>query len=374
MRVALIHYWLVGMRGGEKVLESLCNIFPEADIYTHVIDKEKISSQILQHTISTTFIAKLPFARQYYQKYLPLMPLALEQLDLRNYDLVISSESGPAKGVLTNAETPHICYCHTPMRYLWDFYQEYLEQCGFFTKPLFRLFAHKLRLWDVASATRVDHFIANSHNVARRIKKHYRRDCEVIYPPVDLAQLTPPNGIVKQSTNDTPYIILGQLIRYKSVHIAIEAFNNSGRPLVVVGTGEEKETLQSSANSNISFLGKLTTKELAMALQNSRALIFPGEEDFGIVPLEAMAAGKPVIAYGRGGALETVKENVSGIFFYEQTAKALNQSLDHFETIESSFQPEAIQSWAAQFSKEIFEKKLHSSIMSFVEQYTTVKK
>ena len=368
MRTALIHYWLVGMRGGEKVLESLCRLFPQADIYTHVLDRDKISERILRHNIKTTFIARLPKAVKWYQKYLPLMPLALEQLDLRAYDLVISSESGPAKGVLTSKNCLHVCYCHSPMRYLWDLYQDYLESFGPVTRSAFRFSAHRLRLWDYASAARVDRFIANSHNVAERIRKHYRREAEIIHPPVDHARFCPADGVFKPAAQDAPYVFLGQLARYKRADLAVRAFNASGRKLLVIGDGEDRKNLEALAQGNITFLRRQDDADVARLLQGARGLVFPGEEDFGIVPLEAMAAGRPVVAYGRGGALETVKEGLAGRFFAEQTPESLNAALDRLEANYSDSDPEAISRWAAGFDVSVFERRLAECIEGMLEK------
>lgn len=369
MRIALVHYWLVNMRGGEKVLESLCSLYPSADIYTHVVDRKRISKSLNKHHIHTTFINKLPFARTKYQIYLPFMPLALEQLDLRKYDLVISSESGPAKGVLTSAKTPHICYCHSPMRYLWDFYQDYLEECSSLKRIMFRYVAHKLRMWDLASASRVDHFIANSNNVAARIRKHYRREAEIIYPPIDVDFFTPQTQEKILTGQQKTYIMIGQLVRYKATHIAVEAFNSSGKKLLIIGEGSEEQSLRRIAKDNIQFLGRVDDATLKKTLAQARALIFPGEEDFGIVPLEAMAAGIPIIAYGQGGVLETVQENKSGLFFQEQTAQSLNAAVEAFERQESQFSAHTIQKSVQHFSRTIFEKKMRASIETFLARW-----
>ena len=362
MRVALIHYWLVGMRGGERVLESLCRLFPQADIYTHVLDRSALSERILRHTIRTTFINRLPRARTWYKQYLPLMPLALEQLDLRGYDLVVSSESGPAKGVLTGPACLHICYCHSPMRYLWDFYQQYLENAGLITGLALRIFAPRLRLWDYATAARVDHFIANSRNVAERIHKYYCREAEVIPPPVDYQRFRPVEGRFLPTDRDTPYVLLGQLVAYKRADLAVRAFNESGRRLLIVGDGEERKRLKALAQRNITFLGRQGDEETVRLLAGARGLIFPGEEDFGIVPLEAQACGRPVVAYGRGGALETVREGVTGVFFDEQTTNSLNAAVDRLEETYGMYDPQTISDWAAQFDTAIFERKLKSCI------------
>lgn len=214
MKVAIVHYWLVGMRGGEKVVEALCDMFPTADVYTHVYHPERISESIRRHSVKTTFIARLPFSRRHYQKYLPLMPLALEQLDLQDYDLVISSESGPAKGVITRPDALHVCYCHTPMRYVWSGYHSYRGRSNPLVKAVMPALMHRLRMWDLASAARVDHFIANSHNVAERIKKYYRRDASVIYPPVEM------QGLDLHRRSEDFYLFVGQLIPYKGADVA----------------------------------------------------------------------------------------------------------------------------------------------------------
>ena len=358
MKVAIVHYWLLGMRGGEKVLESLCRIFPQADIFTHVLDAGNISPAIARHTIRTTMIARLPFAKTWYKRYLPLMPFALEQLDLRGYDLVISSESGPAKGVLTDSGCVHVCYCHSPMRYLWDLYQDYLQNAGFLTSMALRLFATKLRIWDYASAARVDHFIANSFNVARRIEKHYRRTAEVVHPPVDIARFRPIDGKYKSASPDAPYVMLGELVRYKRTDLAVQAFNVSGRQLVVIGDGEDAHRLRAMAKPNIHFASRQDDASVVRLLGESRGLIFPGEEDFGIVPLEAMACGRPVVAYGRGGALETVQDGVTGVFFQEQTPEALNEAVERLENNYNHFDTQTIADRAASFDVREFERKL----------------
>ena len=352
MRVAFVHYWLVTMRGGEKVLEALLDLFPQADIYTHVYDPEAVSAKIRARTVRTTFIQKLPFAARAYQKYLPLMPRALEELDLRGYDLVISSESGPAKGVVTGANTMHICYCHSPMRYLWDMYQDYLEGAGALTRFGFRLFAHHLRLWDALSARRVDFFAANSHNVARRVAKHYGRSSEVIHPPVDTDFFSPgPGGYPPVGDY---YLCVGQLLGYKRVDIAVEACERLGKKLLIIGDGPERGKLQRQAGPNVVFLGKRNGETLRKHMSECRALLFPGEEDFGIVPLEAMACGRPVIAYGKGGALETVVPGKTGILHDEQTAISLCDAIERFEAGMETFVPGDVREHALAFSNETF--------------------
>ncbi|WOJ88575.1 glycosyltransferase [Methylocapsa polymorpha] len=352
MRVAIIHYWLVSMRGGEKVLEALCKLFPDADIFTHVYNPDAVSDTIRRHKVTTTFINSLPFARRNYKRYLPLMPIALEQIDLRGYDLIISSESGPAKGVIPPAGAVHICYCHSPMRYIWNMFHDYRDRAGFITGLLMPPLAHYLRTWDSVASMRVDHFIANSQTVAARIEKYYRRDAAVIHPPVDAdAFETVPAAEVEDY-----YLLAGELVGYKRPDLAIEAFNASRRRLVVIGGGEMLPEIRRSAGPTIKVLGPQPFEALRRHYARCRALIFPGEEDFGIVPVEVMASGRPVIAYGRGGATETLTEGVSGLFFYEQTAAAIEQAVCEFEQMR--FDPNLIKAQAAKFHIDIFASEI----------------
>jgi glycosyltransferase involved in cell wall biosynthesis len=286
----------------------------------------------------------------------------LEQFDLSSYDLVLSSESGPAKGVLTSANTCHVCYCHSPMRYLWDFYHRYKNAAtmGFCTRPLFTLATHYLRLWDAASADRVDYFVANSHNVAARVRKHYRRECSVVYPPVNIKA-----GYLAAQIEDY-YLAVGQLADYKRMDLAIMACNLLGRKLRIVGQGEEYTRLRKLAGPSVQFLGPLSDSELHEQYAHCRALLFPGEEDFGMVPVEALSFGRPVIAYGRGGATETVKgwdsrslnipENSSGVFFSEQSVDSLVQAIHTFEKIEQRLRPSFIRQQSDRFSPGHFQR------------------
>lgn len=360
MKVAIVHYWLVGMRGGEKVIEALCELYPEADIFTHVYRPERISPVIRSHKVTTTFIDRLPMAHRMYQKYLPLMPLALEQLDLSAYDLVISSESGPAKGVLTRPDALHVCYCHTPMRYVWSGYHDYLHSAGPIVRPLMPYAIHRLRQWDLATAARVDRFIANSETVAKRIWRVYRRDSTVINPPVETRRF---------ATAEPPgdhYLFVSQLVSYKRADVAIEAFNRMGRKLVVVGEGEEYRRLKQMAGPTVELLGHCSAEELDRQYAACRALIFTANEDFGIVPVEAMAAGRPVIALNRGGATETVRDGLSGLFFDQQTPEALIEAVQRFEAQEDRFNPAAIQTYAARFDGAVFKARLRETIDSWM--------
>ncbi len=362
MRVAIVHYWLVSMRGGEKVVEALCEMFPEADVFTHVYDPKNISETIRSHNVRTTFIQRLPRARRWYQKYLPLMPMALEQLELEDYDLVISSESGPAKGLLIPSGAVHVCYCHTPMRYVWDMYHQYWRNSSFLTRLFVAPGIHYVRLWDAVSAARVDHFIANSVNVAKRIRRHYGRDALVIPPTVDTSEFSP------VSERGDFYLMVGQLVRYKRADLAIEAFNQLGRPLVVIGDGEEYGSLAKRAGPNVSMLGWQPEEVLSDHYARCRALIFPAEEDFGIVPIEAMASGRPVIAFRKGGALETVVEGITGLFFDQQTPESLASAVERYETEAAEFDPEVIVRHARSFDREVFKRRMRDAIDRILEE------
>ncbi|MFK5986664.1 MAG: glycosyltransferase [Pseudomonadota bacterium] len=352
MKIAIIHYWLINWRGGEKVIESLLEIYPEADVYTHVYKKSLVEEKLKNINIFTTFISKLPFATKLYQKYLPLMPIALEQLDLREYDIVISSESGPSKGVITNPDSLHICYCHTPMRYVWDLYPEYKNKAGTLTRIMMLPLVHYLKIWDRLSADRVDFFIANSKFVAKRIKKFYRRESIVIYPPVDIDEF------VCTGKKSDYYLVLGQLTPYKCADLVVDAFEKNGLKLVVIGEGEQYAALKSKENTNISVLGRLPWDECKQYLSNAKALIFPGIEDFGMVPVEAMACGTPVLAYAKGGALETVKDGVSGYLFYEQSIESINLCVSSFENSQDKLDVLDIHKQAEKFTKRLFQNKI----------------
>ncbi len=366
MKVAIIHFWLVGMRGGEKVVETLLDIYPQADIFTHIVDESAISAKIFARVTGRTFISRLPFAKRLYQSYLPLMPLALEQLDLRGYDLVISSESGPAKGVIVDPDTLHICYCHSPMRYVWDMYHDYRERAGWFKRLLMPMLMHYLRVWDVTSAMRVSHFVANSAYVSRRIRRFYNRSSTVIHPPVSIGkfELAP--------EKEDYYLLVGELVAYKRADLAIEAFSRSGKRLKVVGTGELYEECKALAPKNIEFLGKVESSALPGLYGRAKALIFPGIEDFGIVPVEALASGTPVIAFGKGGALETVEHGVTGIIFPEQSLASLDAAIADFEGGRYVFHPEALRNYAMRFDEAIFKKNFAAFVADKMAELVAV--
>lgn len=352
MKIAIVHYWLVGMRGGEKVLEALLDLYPQAVIITHVCDRSKISDRVLKHEIRETFIARLPGAKKHYQKYLPLMPLALELTDMQEFDLVISSESGPAKGIVPRPDALHVCYCHSPMRYIWDHYHIYRADAGLLARMMMPLLSHKLRIWDVTTAARVDRFVANSSFISQRINKYYRRDADVIFPPVSTEEF-----YISETVGDH-YLLAGEMVGYKRADLAIDAFNVSGRKLVVVGDGEMRAALEKKAGPNISFLGRVSFERLKKEFSECKALVFPGEEDFGMIPIEVMASGRPVVAYGRGGALDTVIEGKSGVHFSEQSVDALNAAIDRFEADSTlTGTPEEIRAFAQKFDTSVFKDK-----------------
>jgi glycosyltransferase involved in cell wall biosynthesis len=349
-RTAIIHYWLVGMRGGERVLERLIRLFPRADIFTHVYDPAAVSERIRERPVRTTFIQNLPGSRRHYQKYLPLMPLALEQLDLRGYDLILSSESGPAKGVIVPPGALHVCYCHSPMRYLWDHYLDYLRSAGGLTRLAIPWLMHSLRGWDYASSARVDRFIANSSFIQQRIEKAYRRPSAVVHPPVEVSLFQPSHEI------DAHYLWVGQMTPYKRADLAVDAFNELGLPLLMVGQGEMLRDLTRKARPNIKILPRLSFDELRQAYARCRALVFTAEEDFGMVPVEAMASGRPVLAYGHGGVLDTVTPGSTGLYFEAQTKESLVAAVRDMEGWLPDFDPaDAVRS-AARFAPERFDE------------------
>ncbi|MDR0312069.1 MAG: glycosyltransferase [Treponema sp.] len=330
MKTAIVHYWLVNMRGGEKVIEALLEMFPDADIYTHVYNPKAVSALINSHHVFTSRINRLPFVKKLYQLYMPLMPNALIDFNLQSYDLVISSEAGPAKGIVANPNAYHICYCHSPMRYIWDMYHEYFRG----TNPLVKFFMKRLvpglRLWDALSSNLVDFFIANSAYVAKRIMRYYNRKAAVVFPPVNIE-----NFLAVERNPKDYYLFFGQLTGYKRADLAIEACIASRRKLVVAGSGVKKNKVRKyKKNGLITFKGRVSDEEIRDLYGRARALIFPGIEDFGIIPVEAQAAGCPVIAFREGGTVETVKENVTGLFFDEKTPESLIEAIDRFEAAE----------------------------------------
>ncbi len=352
MKIALVHDFLYQDGGAERVLEAFHEIWPDAPIYTLFHNKEKIS-RFKDADVRESFLRYLPFARTCYRWYLPLMPIATERYDLTGYDVVISSTSAFAKGIITNSDTVHICYCHTPTRYLWTDTHEYIEDLrlnSFIKKALLPRLIHKLRLWDKMSVDRVDFFIANSRAVQQRIKKYYRRESDIIYPPITT------KAFHTASTLGDYFITGGRLVPYKRFDLVIQTFNRLGTPLKIFGTGPEMDRLKKMARPNIEFLGRVSEEEKIQLLSRAKAFIHPQVEDLGLTPLESMACGRPVIAYGVGGALETVIPNKTGILFYEQTWETLLDTILHFDS--EQWNGKEIRHWAERFDSEKFKQHM----------------
>ena len=344
------------MRGGEKVLENICRAYPDADIFTHVYNKKNISKTINSHTIKTTFINKLPFSKHLYKYYLSLMPYALKILDLREYDLIISSESGPSKGFLKNKNSFHICYCHSPMRYLYDMKSEYLNKYNFFFKKIINLFFNYLQKWDFKTSQNIDLIIANSKFVSNRVKEYWAKDSVIINPTINL------NEFSISKSKKSYYIVLSEIVSYKRIDIAIEAFNTNKKELYVIGSGSLLNKFKRISNKNIRFLDNVNDIQKTSYLSNAQALIFPGIEDFGITPLESLASGTPVIAFRDGGVLDYLKENENAIFFNKQTSDSLNRALVKFEENKDKFSPDSLRKTILGFSDQIFIEKFKEII------------
>ncbi len=358
VRAAIVHFWLLGMRGGERVVEALCGLLPDADIYTLFYDPKSVSETIRSHRVIASYLNPL---RRWHRSTLPLMPAALESFDLRGYDLVISSESGPAKGVLTPSTTRHICYCHTPMRYLWELYPAYANEWtrNPLKRAFFRGMAQRLRVWDYATAARVDEFVANSENVRRRIWKTYRREAQVVYPPVAVETF-------RYERAEDYFLIVSELVAYKQLDSAIRVFRRTGRKLRIAGDGPEYRKLKSAAASTVEFCGRVTDSQLRNLYARCRAFVMPGEEDFGITAVEALASGKPVIALARGGAMESVpvRNPLGGVLYSEATDDGLEMALRQFERIGGEIDPAALQAWAGRFSESVFRGRMREIIES----------
>lgn len=354
MKVALVHEWLTNVAGSERVLLALHELYPDAPIYTSVFVPEEFP-ELAGADVRTSFLQRIPGAKTKHQAFSFLRTVAFERFDLSEFDVVISSSHAEAKGVITRPETLHICYCYTPIRYYWSGYHHYLENPRFgvlnpIVKAVMPYMTNYLRVWDRCAADRVDLFVAISEHVARRIKKYYRRDADVIYPPVNTAWLK-----ISPSVDDY-FLLVGRLISYKRADIVVEAFNRLGLPLKIAGTGSEMESLRAMAGPNVEFLGRVSDSELGELYSRCLALVFPQEEDFGIVPLEAMAAGRPVIAYRAGGALETVVEKETGVFFDRQDAQSLMEAVRSFDL--GDFAPEKAREHALRFDVERFKEEI----------------
>ena len=361
LKVALIQDWLTEMGGAEQVFKSIYELYPEADIFTLVYTSEVLTKlNIPEAKVTSSFIQKLPFAKTKYRNYLPFFSLAIESFDLSNYDLIISSSYAVAKGVLTNSKQLHICYCHSPVRYAWDLHHQYLREAGL-QKGLkgfvVKYFLHKLRIWDVIAANRVDHFIGNSKYIGKRIEKVYRRSAEIIYPPVAVQDFD------FQAAKEDFYFTCSRLVPYKKIDLIVAAFKDlPDKTLVVIGDGPDMEKIKKLAGANVRIIGYQPFSVLKDHMKRAKAFIFAAEEDFGIVPVEAQACGTPVIAYGKGGALETVIEGQTGLFFKEQSVKSLVEAIASFEMDIDHFEAINICDAAARFETKRFKNELEAFI------------
>ncbi len=359
MNTAIIHEWLVTEAGAESVLQSIFRLFP-GDIHALFHNPDGLrNTQWRDIPVTTSMLQRIPGGRRHHRLFLPLYPMAIEQFDLREYNLVLSSSYAVAKGVLTSSDQLHICYCHSPIRYIWDLTFQYLETTGF-SKGLrgfaVRAVLHYLRLWDAVSAQRVNKFVANSHYIAHRIEKCYKRKATVIYPPVDVDRFH------VEDRRDRYFVTVSRLVPYKRVDLAVQAFNELGLKLLVLGDGPEMNRLKKIAKKNITLLGHVSGKEIETYLSKARAFVFCAEEDFGIVNVEAQACGIPVIAYGKGGALETVVENHTGLFFYKQTIPSLVDVVKQFLSRENTFDPLEIRKNAERFPRSRFESEFRALV------------
>lgn len=360
IKVALVQDWLVKFGGAEWTLLNWHEIFPDAPLYTLVYDKKRMGEAFADFDVRTTYIQKIPGGVKHYQMLLPFMPGAWERLNLMEYDLVISSCSSCCKGIITRPDAVHICYCHTPTRYFWDMFYEYRRESNPIKAFLMTPFIHKLRIWDKLAADRVDFFIANSKFTQKRIAKYYRRESDVIY---SVGGNFVNDELFNSTKNEDFYLTVGRLVGYKRIDLAIEACNRLGKKLIIVGTGDEEENLKKIAGPTIEFKGYCSEKEILYYYAGARAFLFPGLEDFGFTPVEAQSGGTPVLAYGKGGALETVKEGVTGLFFEEQTVDALVECIEEFEKNGVSGNREGIRDYANTFSAEHFRRQMYEYCM-----------
>jgi glycosyltransferase involved in cell wall biosynthesis len=374
MKIAIVHDWLVTNAGAEKVLQQMLKVYPEADVFCvvdHLNGRDRFYLE--NHTVKTTAIQRLPFSKRKYQLYLPFMPLAIEQLDLKEYDIVLSSSHAVAKGVLTTSEQLHISYVHTPMRYAWDMQNEYINKASGLKikKALMRYMLFRLRQWDIQTANRVDFFISNSNFIGKRIWRTYRRSSQTIYPPVNV------DAFPLCEMKDDYYVTASRLVSYKNVKLLVEAFAEMPtRQLLVIGDGPEMKELKKIAPRNVVLLGHQMQEQLVFYMQRARAFLYAAEEDFGIALVEAQACGTPVIAYGKGGALETVQnliesETPTGIFYYEQNISSIKNAIHKFEKYKDSFLPEKIREHAMKFSEVRFREELAEMVREAFQKHTS---
>lgn len=369
MKVAIVQEWLVTVGGSDKVVKAILDIFPDADIYTLVATKEVCDELgIPWEKVHTSFIQKMPLGTKKHRAYLPLFPFAIEQFDLRGYDVVISSSHCVAKGVLTKADQLHICYCHSPIRYCWDMYNEYLEESHLdkgFKSWLVRLMLHPIRQFDAIAGSRVDYYISNSDYVGQRIRKTYRRKATTIHPNIDISNFELCND--KQEY----YLASSRLVAYKKIDTIIEAFNQMpDKKLVVIGGGPNLEAYRKLANDNVTVMGYQPFDVLKDKMQHAKAFVFAADEDFGMIPIEAQSCGTPVIAYGHGGSLETVNGGKTGLFFYEQTPEAIVEAVNKFEAMGlQPFAPADCRQWAEGFSEERFKREIKEFVEKKYEEF-----
>ena len=368
MKIALIQDWLTEMGGAEKVFKSLIEIYPDADIFTLVYHDDILEKMgITKDKVKASFIQKLPFAKTKYRNYLPFFTLAIESFDLSDYDLIISSSYCVAKGVLVNSSQIHICYCHSPVRYAWDLHHQYIREAGLKTGIkgfIVKYFLSKLRIWDVSSSNRVDHFISNSDYIKKRIEKVYRRKADTIYPPVDVFDFE-----LTEKKEDF-YFTCSRMVPYKKIDLIVASFNKMpDKKLVVIGSGPDYNKIQKIAGHNILLLGYQPFEILKEYMQKAKAFVFAAEEDFGIVPVEAQACGTPVIAYGKGGSLETVIDNETGVLFFSQTTESIQDAVNRYEQIANVFDVKRIRANAEKFSNTHFSKEINSYVLKKYNEF-----
>jgi glycosyltransferase involved in cell wall biosynthesis len=369
LKTAIIHDWFTTYAGSERCVESFTNIWPNADVYSLVDFLDDRDRQIILKGkfANTTFVQKLPLANRYHRHYFPIFPLAIEQLDLSGYELIISSSHAFAKGVLTNSNQLHICYCHTPIRYAWDLTNQYFNETTFVNriqKLVLQPVLHNIRTWDVISSNRVDHFIANSNYIATRIKKVYRRDAEVIYPPVDTSKFT------CESKKENYYLTSSRFVPYKKIDLIAEAFSRMpDKKLIIIGEGSDEKKIKAKSGKNVEMLGYKRAEELAGFMKHARAFVFAAEEDFGITVIEALSCGTPVIALNKGGTAETIIDGKYGIHFSEQNTKEIIDAISRFEKIENSFDSKLLSDYARKFDRSVFEENIRSFVSNKCNEF-----
>lgn len=368
IKAALAHHWFLSVSGGERTCEVMFEVLEKPDLFCILWDATGLPPALKSVVPTATFLQHIPRINRFHRYCAPLLPMAVESLDLRGYDLVVSSDSSCMKGVLTDPDTCHICYCHSPMRYAWSLFREYQSEWGLIGRAVMSVVMHYLRIWDYAAASRVDFFVANSETVRQRIRKYYGRDSYVIYPPCDVERFS-----LEDSDGDY-YLFVGRLVSYKRADLAVRVFSNNKKRLVVAGDGPQLSQLKSIAAKNVEFPGFVEDSELVTLYSGCKALIFPGEEDFGLVCVEAQASGKPVIAFRRGGATETVVHGKTGILFESQTPEALDLAIEEFERDSGSFDPSAIRDQALYFNKENFVRNFKSFIESSLDRFEELKR